>query len=57
MSKKCYLKKYEISKKTNGISKKMKSQKKIKTKNFQNTINVSVRQCQDQVNVSVRQFQ
>ena len=34
MSKKCYLKKYEISKKTNEISKKMKSQKKNENKKF-----------------------
>ena len=49
MSKKSNLKKYEISKKTNEISKKMKSHKKMKTNNFPHSINVSVRQCQCQI--------
>ena len=35
----------------------MKSKKKIKTKNFQNTLNVSARQCQDLGNVRVRECQ
>ena len=41
--------KNEISKKTNEISEKMKSQKKMKTKNFHHSINVSVRHCQRQI--------
>ena len=35
----------------------MKSKKKMKTKNFQNSINVSVRQCQDLANVRVKECQ
>ena len=38
----------------NDISKKIiKSHKKLKTKNFQNSSNISVRQCQDLVDVRV----
>ena len=39
----------------NDISKKkIKSHKKLKTKNFQNSSNISVRQCQDLLDVRVR---
>ena len=34
--------------------KKIKSHKKLKTKNFQNSSNISVRQCQDLVELRVR---
>ena len=47
-------KKLMKSQKNDISKKKIKSHKKLKTKNFQNSSNISVRQCQDLVELRVR---